>query len=739
MSRIYDFLQESNKLARPAGARAWRTEDSQPVPWTRPDRRAAPESNDFGLFFEILRRQWRVVALCTLGIAAGALFATFLMKPVYEPVVRLDIDPPGYEQFSIEPQSFSSDTEYLQTQVQNLQSEALALTVIRKLHLAPDSAKVASQPGQEASTDDVAHLTPAENAALRLFENRLKVDHDPGSRVISVSVGARDPELAAAITNTLALLYVERMAAARHEAITKSVEWLSAQLKDIRKQMDDSNRALADFQKTNGVADVDQGKSTFGEMLADLNKQRTQTATDRIQLEALLNKVRNGNPDALPQVHDSSLIQHLTQKLAEVRADLAQARALYGPNHPNVKRLENQSNELQVQLSQQKQSILEELKTAYSAAQARERLMSREVTDTTRQLSVVAQYNALKREAQANTDLYNTLYSKVQEAAISSASKSTNIRVMDPARVLDKPTRPRRLLNLVLGLASGFVIGIIAAFLLEGLDRSVRTAEDIRHFNEKLSVSIVPVIEAYGDHASRVALLEPTNGNRILENYQPLLLSRPRSPEAEAVRSLQTSLILSQLGGPPQVLLIASSLPAEGKTTVAVNLGSALAQHSPTCIIDCDRRNSILSAVCKRITEPGLGEVLAGNLTLQKAVFDTHIPGLWVLPSGHGSDTGYDVGVRRAMRETLQALRQRFKFIILDSPPILPYADGRILSTLVDGIVFVGRSRVTTREAMKRGLEILAQVRSAPILEVVLNAAESDTPDYRYYHYGYKS
>jgi Mrp family chromosome partitioning ATPase len=131
--------------------------------------------------------------------------------------------------------------------------------------------------------------------------------------------------------------------------------------------------------------------------------------------------------------------------------------------------------------------------------------------------------------------------------------------------------------------------------------------------------------------------------------------------------------------------------------------------------------------------------VLAGNLTLQKAVFDTHIPGLSVLPSGHGSDTGYDLGVRRAMREMLQALRQRFKFIILDSPPILPYADGRILSTLVDGVVFVGRSRVTTREAMKRGLEILAQVHSAPILEVVLNAAESDTLDYRYYQYGYKS
>ena len=738
MSRIYDFLQESNKLARPADLPAWAPDEQRPVPWTPPGSGAASERGDFALFFEILRRQWRVVALCTFGIAAAALVATFLMKPIYEPVVRLDIDPPGYEQFSIEPQSFSSDTEYLQTQVQNLQSDALAMDVIRKLHLATDSGNTTAQTSQQASTDEVVHLTPGENAALRLFKSRLKVDHDPGSRIISVAVGARDPELAAETTNTLARLYVERMKAARQEAITKSVEWLSGQLKDIRTQMDDSNRLLASFQKENGVADVDPGKSTFGEMLADLNKQRTQTASDRIQLESLLNKVQDGNPDALPQVHDSALIQHLTEQLSEVRANLAQARAIYGPNHPNVKRLENQRNELQGELIQQKQGILEELKTAYSAAQARERLMSHEVTDTTRQLSVVAQYNALKREAQATTDLYNGLYSKVQEAAISSASKSTNIRIMDPARVLDKPTRPRRLLNLILGIGSGFVIGIMAAFFLEGMDRSVRTVDDVRQFNQKLSVSIVPVIEGDGDHAIR-NLLKPANGNRILGSYQPMLLSRPQSAEAEAVRSLQTSLILSQLSRPPQVLLIASSLPAEGKTTVAVNLATALAQHSPTCIIDCDRRNSVLSAVFKRSTEAGLGEVLAGTLTAQKGVFETHIPGLSVLASGHGSDTGYDVGVRRSMREMLQTLRQSFKFIILDSPPILPYADGRILSTLVDGVVFVGRSRVTTRDAMKRGLEILAQVHSAPILQVVLNAAESDTPDYHYYHYGYKS
>jgi uncharacterized protein involved in exopolysaccharide biosynthesis len=376
---------------------------------------AAAGGTDIAFLVRILLRQWRVVVGSTLGVAGAVVFATLLMRAIYEPEARLEVDPPGYELFSLDlSQGASSDTEYLQTQVQNLQSEELGISVIRKLRLAPDSKEGTGPTGQTAVAQDVQRLTPGESAALRGLQQRLKVEHDPGSRIISVAVADHDPVQAARITNTLASLFVERVSNARHEAISQSVEWLSGQLKDIRKRMDDSNSALADFQRANGVADVDEGKSTFGEMLAELNKQRTQTAADRIQLEALLNKVGNGSPDALPQVHDSHLIQELTQKLADVRGTLAEARVTYGPNHPNVKRLENQRNELQAQLNRQKQAILDEVKVAYAAARAREHLMSGEVEDTTRQLSLVAQYNDLKREAKANADLYNTLYSKVE-------------------------------------------------------------------------------------------------------------------------------------------------------------------------------------------------------------------------------------------------------------------------------------------------------------------------------------
>jgi len=740
MSRIYELLHRSGNVPDLFSAPISGVEEGRLA--SRPERaghQTAPASRDISLLARALQRNWRLSAACMLAVVASVTAATLLMKPVYEPEAHLEVDPPGNELFALDvPHVVSSDTEYLQTQVQNLQSEELAVAVIRKLHLAPDSVEGASDTDPSSPVQQVRRLTPGESDVLRDLQRQLKVEHDPGSHLISVAVGTHDPVQAATITNAFAFLFIGRTLNARQEAIVQSVEWLSRQLEDIRKRMEDSNRAFADFQRKSGVADIDQGKSTSGEMLAELNKQLTQSAADRIQLESLLKKVRDKNPAALPQVQSSVLIQQLTQKLSEVRAELAQARVTYGGNHPNVKRLESQANELEAQVNGQKRDILEEVKTAYAAAQAREQLMSGQVGEATRRLSLMAQYNALKREAEANTTLYNTLYSKIKEAGISAASKSSNVRVVDQARVLDRPTRPRRLLNLMLGLIAGLVFGLGAAFVREGLDGTLRTTEDVRQCDARLPVSIVPVIESNGDFTAR-PLRRSLNGRNASTPYELLLLSRPMSAEAEAVRALRTALILSRTNRPPQALLIASSLPGEGKTTLALNLATALAQQGLTCILDCDLRNSVVSTVFERTSEEGLAEVLTGAIPLREAVFRTEVPDLFVFPAGCTPEDAGHLISSSAMRDTLAALRRRFDFMVIDSPPILPYADGRVLSTLVDGVVFVGRPRVTTREAMTRSLELLAEVRSAPILEVVLNAAERDCPDYQYSQYGYKS
>ena len=280
----------------------------------------------------------------------------------------------------------------------------------------------------------------------------------------------------------------------------KSSEWLARQLDDIRARMMESNRVLAEFQKSIGVADVDGNKSTFADQMTELNRQLTQAQADRIQLEALLKSVQAGSPDVLPEIRNNPVVQQLSTRLAELRAELSQAKVIYGTNHPNVKKLQNQVDELQSQLEAQKTAVLGSIRTSYSAARAREELMDSQIKGASSELSQMARYNDLKREAQANSELYNSLYARVKEAGIAAASKSSNLRVVDEAHVLDSPTRPNRTLAIFVGILAALLGGVGLAFLREQFDTRIFTPEDVRDWigdhNVALSLSSWPPTES---------------------------------------------------------------------------------------------------------------------------------------------------------------------------------------------------------------------------------------------------
>ncbi len=690
----------------------------------------------------VLKKHWKLSAVFATAVIATVVTVTFLMKPIYEPVARIEVDPPGTEIFSLQGgNSATTDAEYMETQAQNLQSDALALAVIHRLHLDQSAVFVGDllkkgKVGQGVAPDGT-RLTPAENAALRSFKSRLNVKRDTGSRLIMISFASGDPQLSSTVVNTLLSEFVEISFRTRHDAIMQSTEWLSRQLDDIKKKMEDSNKALADFQRQTGIAPVDDNKSTFTEEMADLQKQYTQAQADRIQLEALLHRVKEATPDTLPQVNANPVVQQLTQKLAEAKAELAQQSVVYGKNHPNVIKLQHQVDTLQSQLNAQRENILSELKTSYAAAKAREGLMSGQMRGTTKQLNEMAQYNALKKEAQANSELYNSLYAKVKEAGIAAASKSSNIRVIDQARVLDSPTRPHRIFNIAVGMLAGIFGGMVLAFVKEGFDNRIHNTEDIRRYTGISAVSILPIMNTQPGMSESKRLRLVRKGERfgVAEKF---LLERPHSPEAEAMRGLHTSIMLSRRGRPPQAVLIASSFPAEGKTTVAVNLAIALAQHGRTCLLDADlRRSGVAGAFGLKYTQ-GLGDVLIGAIPVEDVFLDVpEVPNLVILPAGPASPNPAQLVCSDQMKDLVRSLRRDFDFVVIDSPPILPYADGRALSPLVDGVVFVGRAGVTTREAMVRSMQLLSEVNAAPVIEVVLNAADINVPDYRYYKFGY--
>lgn len=694
----------------------------------------------------IVRKHWRLSALFAVVLMLTVIIVTFSTKPIYEPVARIEVDPPG-EQFSLEGGVSGSDSEYLETQAQNLKSDKLAMDVIHRLHL--DENPDALAPGNKKSKpEDLSsyQLTPGEYAALHSFRANLKVKRDTASRLISVSFSSHDPKMAALVTNTVVGAFIDDTYRDQHDAIMKSSDWLARQLDDIRGRMEDSNRALAEFQKTIGVADVDSNKSTFTERMTELNRQLTQAQADRIQLEALLKSVQAGSPDVLPEVRNNPVVQQLSTRLAEQRAELSQARVIYGPNHPNVKKLQSQVDELETQLETQKAAALSSIRTSYSAARARETLMDSQIKGASSELGEMARYNDLKREAQANSELYNSLYARVKEAGIAAASKSSNLRVVDDAHVLDSPTRPNRLQAILVGMLVALLGGAALAILREQFDTRIFTPEDVREWIGGPNVAVVPLfvptdgksLQSSGGERGQLPAAAGSLASGQLPAAVSFLLDRPHSPEAEALRSLRTSVMLSRPGNPPQVLLVVSSLPGEGKTTVAVNLAMALAQHGSTCLVDADLRRGRVASVLGISRDLGLTDVLNGSSPLDRVLVNLpSLPNLTVVPAHAGTVNAGQLICSQQMRDILAQLRRDFQSVVVDSAPILPFADGRALSSFSDGLIFVGRSGITTRELVQRSLELLEQVHAAPVLEFVLNAADLQSPQYRYYQYGY--
>ena len=685
-------------------------------------------------------KHWRwslAFALATVGTVAAIVFS---MRPVYEPVARIELAS-GHELFSSEgTEARLSTSQYAETQARNLQSSELELGVIRELHLDQNREwlGIPPRPGQHPTTPSLpgsaTDLTPAEYRALELFAKSLSVQHDNLSWLINVSFAAQDPKLAALVTNTLVNDFIERDYKIRNDSVRESTSWLSHELDDIRQRMDNSNQALADFQKTSGITPVGDSRSSVDERTTELNRQLTLAQVERIQLEALLANSQGENQTTSSQVSADPAVQEISKKLGSLRADQKQMLVIYGTNHPKAKQNQAQIDELQTELTSQKNRVLSNLENSFRAAHTRESLLDAQVKSATKQMGVVEQYQTLRKEAQANEDLYKSLYAKMKEAAIVAEAKTSNIRWVDHARVLNRPTRPRRMLDIVAAAVAGIFGGILLAFTRESLNTKLRTFQDVRDWTNLTSISVVPLIRAN----NRGLKAQP--GSKALHvSRQPFVLQRPNSPEAEALRGLVTSVVPFQPGSPRRVLLVASSQAAEGKTTVAANLAIGLAGSGKTCLVDADLRNPVLAKLFGVQHDYGLGELLSSRCTLAEALVPVKgVRNLTLVPGGPVHERAGELVTSDTMRRVLQALRQQFQYVVVDSPPLLPYADSRAIAPLVDAVVLVARSGATTREAFKRTLELLQGIHSAPVLDVVLNAVPHCSADYGYY-YGYAS
>jgi len=700
----------------------------------------------------ILRKhQWLILSF-VLAVVTIVSVATFKMQPVYVATARIEID---RESSNILPfqgsDSYDASMDldnYIETQSKVLTSETLALQTIRNAGLsARPEFSSASGPSQAVALGSLANQRrPPE---LGEFLGSLGVRRVPTSRLLDVSFESTDPVLAAKVVNAHLETFVEQNFRSRYEATTQASTWLADQLEELKVKVQKSEDARIAYERQNQIWSLDDKSNITTQRLADVNKELTDVQTERMKKESLYEFAKAGNLDSVPQVQNNAFLTEMIRRRAEVNTQYNDALSQYGPNFPRVLRLQAQLKEFDQSLEKQKQNIVNGLESDFREARQRETLLTQALdqqkADVNAMSEKLVEYNILKREADTDKTLYDGLQTKLKEAGISAGLRSSNIRIVDPAMIPSYPSRPAKARNVALAFLVGLVGGIGLALMREYMDNTVKTPDDVENLARLPSLAVVPQFTGANGGGKRAGLLQGFASSNGQEKRIELVAQHlPKSQMSEAFRALRTSLLLSQAGRPPQVILVTSALPREGKTTAAANLAVTLAQlGDSTVLVDADLRKPGVGRLLNMTggKYAGLSSYLAGVSSLDLvSVPHPSIPNLVAIPTGPLPPNPADLLSSSKLTEAIAELRTKFKFVVIDSPPVMAATDAVILSVQCDGVLLVVRSGETPKEAFTRTRDLLTSVKCR-LLGVVLNAVDSSAPDYyysyRYYPYSY--
>jgi len=705
----------------------------------------------------LMKRKWTVLA-CLLAIFSIVAIASLKMTPLYEASGSIEINKPdsGLVNFSNSP-TFNVDyydPSELETEVMILQSDLLAMQVVKELGLdrRPEfGGKTAALPSSlDLAPDPLQADAGRTSGLLSSFRGNLKVALSPNSHIIKVSFRSPDKDLTANVVNTLMSTYTENNFKSRFDSTMQASDWLSKQLVDLQMKVETSQEKLVRYQKEHEILGIDEKQNITTAKLDELNKALTQAESERMDKESVYRLVQAGDADTIASAasaldaagagnQSGGLLESLRTKEADLKIQAAELSTQFGPSYPKLAQLENQLKEIDAQLLAETRKVGGKIRGQYMAALQRENMLhdalEKQKQEANKLNESAIEYSLLKRDLDTNRQLYEGLLEKLKEAGVSAGLRSNNFRIVDVARVPTAPVEPNIPRNLAFAFMLGLTSGVGLAFLLEGLDSTVRTTEQAQMISGLPPLGMIPL----GSRTAR----EGANPKRLViatskEAVELITQVRPQSQMAESYRALRTSLLLSNLGAPPKVIMVTSALPQEGKTTTSINCAVVLAQKGiRVLLIDADLRRPSIHKTLGMGPRSGLSNVLTGSATLQQAITRSPtLPNLDVLPAGTPPPNPAELLASANMRDVLQELRGQYDHIVVDTPPTLSVTDAVVLSPRADAIVLVIRSGQTTKQALRRSRDILMQV-NAKVSGVLLNAVDLSSPDY-YYYYEYQ-
>jgi polysaccharide biosynthesis transport protein len=697
----------------------------------------------------VLKKYRTTIALVALSTVALTFIVCLIITPKYASVATIEVnrDSSGSDGG---PASSASQPDDVKTEVETdtsiLQDDKLALSVIHDLNLAahPPFSKIHVAKEHGLPLDQAPKTR---EKYLKLFARSLKVESLPDTRLINVTFKNQDPILAASIVNTLCHNFIEDYLQRRAQSTTDISYWIGKELETLKKQVEDSEQALADYEHKTGLVGVDitsssqggdsvstQSHNTVLDRLNTLNQELTSAEANRISSEAVYKLVQTQDPEivlGLGTMNISSggsalsaggldLLRSLRSQEIPLKTEYADLSTKFGDKNPRLLQLQNQINAVDNAIHSELQKISKRAENNYIYAKqnedavrdqfAKQQEAANNLTDATVQLQVLAQ------EAFSNRKLYEGLFSQLHQANVTAGIHATRLAVVSPGQITGTPVIPNYLLTLPISLVGGIIFGVIAAFARQSMDQSVSLPEDVESAVDLPVMAHLPLF---------------SNGKSVLPIIpgQSILISTPDQHLSEAFRSLRTAILLSRPSLSCKTLMLTSPLAADGKTTVSYNLSIAFAQQgSRVLVIDGDMRNADLHRYFGTPNDGGLSEALTTSSKPLMDLVSAHpqLENLFILPAGSRPKLPAELFSSSAFDQLLNEAKANFDWVIIDTPPFLPFTDAAIISSKVDAVLPVLRSGVTSRDMLKSTTSILKRMR-APVIGFVLNGVKDDT------------
>ncbi len=677
----------------------------------------------------MLRKRKNLIAVWVLACTLLAGLYILVRSPRYESTARIEVSPAGtnsmgLDQLASRALSPSDPTIQLQSAVAILQSNTIALGVMKQLRMAQRK-DFAGRWTQPPGTHQAEMSPQARDHLLARFQKALKVEIVPKTDIISVQFRAKDAELAEEVVNSTVSSYTERNFRSSYDAATQVATWLSRQMDDLKIRANQSQEKLAELQKQRGLIGGDENDNIVTEKLKGIDEQLTSAEADRMVKEARYRIAASGNPELIASMVPEPTLQVLRSQQAGLRVEYARLNTKFGMGYPKLTELSSEMTQVEAAINAELKNLGDRYKNEYLAAANAEKMLRARFEEQKQKAydlnQGAAQYAILKHEVDATQDLYQTLQLKLRQAGIVAGLASANIAVVEPGQIPSEPVDPRPVLDLLLGVGAGLGLGLLSALGLEALDTTIRTGEEAERVSALPVLAAIPQIgrREFGRQWKKLPDAERA------AQLRSITFNKPRSQAAESYRSLRTSLLLGTDGRPAKVLAITSSLPAEGKTLTAMNCATVIAQQGASVLlVDADLREPSLHEAFGIPQDPGLSGVVAGTCSeCDATVRPEAIPNLAMLASGKPSEYPAEMLASAKMLELIDAWRLEYDPVVIDTPPGSMFTDAVVLGSRADAVLVVARASVTTRQMLRHTCELLQRA-NVNLVGVVLNGAD---------------